>query len=182
MAGGTEYNPSKFEELIVYIAHRLGPEAALGRVKLAKLLMLSDFTAWQRLGRSITGARYEKWEHGHLPHELIMVEKDLATQERISEQQVDYYGKKLRRITANNGDKQPNLALFDEEEIAIIEVVLRKYGHETASYLRFLSHQELGWEMAKDHEEIPYETALIPTAPPPDSVVEEFRELYGLAS
>jgi hypothetical protein len=32
----------KFKELIVYIARRLPPEAALGRVKLAKLLMKCD--------------------------------------------------------------------------------------------------------------------------------------------
>ncbi len=62
-----KFDPAKFNELIVYIAKRLGPEAALGRVKLAKLLMRSDFGAFARFGRSITGATYEKWEHGHLP-------------------------------------------------------------------------------------------------------------------
>lgn len=39
------FDPEKFNELIVYIAKRLGPEAALGRVKLAKLLMQGDFGA-----------------------------------------------------------------------------------------------------------------------------------------
>jgi uncharacterized phage-associated protein len=179
MAGGIEYDRQKFEELIVYIARRLGPEAALGRVKLAKLLMLSDFTAWQRNGRSITGARYEKWEHGHLPHELIMAEKDLETDGRISKETVDYFGKQLRHITADE-ERGPNLAAFDEDEIAVVEGVLRRYGHESAKYLRHLSHEEIGWKLAADREEIPYETALIPTNPPPESVFEEFRELYGL--
>ena len=42
---GREFDQEKFEQLILYIARRLGPEAALGRVKLAKLLMLIDFTS-----------------------------------------------------------------------------------------------------------------------------------------
>jgi uncharacterized phage-associated protein len=177
MAGGMEYNREKFEELIVYIARRLGPEAALGRVKLAKLLMLSDFTAFQRRGRAITGATYEHWEHGHLPHELILTEKDLLGSGRISKETVNYFGKKLSHITA--GDREPDLSAFDEEEIGIVESVLRRYGHESATYLRSLSHQEVGWELTQEREEIPYGTALLPSGPPPDSLVAEYRELFG---
>jgi hypothetical protein len=53
VAGGRDYDRGKFEELIVYIARRLGPEAALGRVKLAKLLMHSDFESFRRYGQSV---------------------------------------------------------------------------------------------------------------------------------
>lgn len=144
--------------------------------------MLVDFTAWQRLGHSVTGARYEKWEHGHLPHELIMAEKDLKASDRISEEPVDYYGLKLKHITASEGEKRPNLASFNEDEIAIVEGVLRRYGHESASYLRQLSHQTIGWQLARDREDIPYSTALLPDGPPPDSLVQEFRALYGVAN
>src|SRR5436305_12487635 len=111
MAGGREFEQSKFEELIVYIAKRLGPEAALGRVKLAKLLMLSDFSAYQQLGQAITGATYEKWEHGHLPRQLIIAEKDLGDDGdgSVTMETVDYFGKKLRHITAR---RDPNLRAF----------------------------------------------------------------------
>lgn len=179
MAGGTEFNRKKFEQLIIYIAKRLGPEAALGRVKLAKLLMLSDFGAYQRLGRSITGATYEKWEHGHLPAEMIVVEKDLAAAGVIVEQAEDYFGKTLKRITAH---RDPDMSDFDEDELAIIEGALKRYGHESARYLCWLSHQELGWELAQDREAIPYETALLAHERPPDAVFEEFRALHGLNS
>src|SRR5438132_10252926 len=100
MASGTEFNRRKFEELIVYIARRLGPEAALGRVKLAKLLMLADFTAYLRRGRPITGATYEKWEHGHLPSELVMTEKDMLAENTLEQETVDYFGKRLKHTTA----------------------------------------------------------------------------------
>lgn len=179
MAGGAEFNREKFKELIVYIAHRLGPEAALGRVKLAKLLMHSDFIAFRRLGHSITGATYEKWEHGHLPHELLMAQRDLEAVGDLEIESVSYYGKSLKHITAR---RDPNLAGFSEDEIAIIEGAIRLYGHESATYLSHLAHQEPGWMLSEDHAVIPYETSLISTQAPSDTDVEYFRRLHGLAA
>lgn len=177
MADGAEFNRRKFEELVIYIARRLPPEAALGRVKLAKLLMLSDFTAYMRSGRSITGATYEKWEHGHLPTELIMTEKDLLGGEVLNMETVDYFGKKLKHITAR---RDPNMADFSEDELAIIEGVLRFYGHESASYLRKLSHDELGWKLASDHEPIPYNTVFLSKTGPTEADIRRGEELASL--
>src|SRR5207237_6711130 len=92
---------------------------------------------------------------------------------------VDYFGKKLRHITAR---RDPNMRAFSEEEIGIIESTIRLYGYESAAYLRALSHREIGWELAEDREEIPYGTGLIATTRPPDSVFSEFKELHGIAS
>jgi uncharacterized phage-associated protein len=177
VAGGREFNQSRFDELVVYLATRLGPEAALGRVKLAKLLMHSDFMAYRLLGHSITGATYEKWEHGHLPRELIMTEKDLQAQGTIRIESEDYFGKTLKRITAR---RDPRMAEFNDDEIEIIESAIHTYGHESATYLSQLSHQEPGWELAEDREVIPYEASLIGTTRPPESVFEDFRVLHGL--
>ena len=175
----TVFNRDKFEQLILYIAKRLPPESALGRVKLAKLLMLSDFTAFARLGVPITGATYEKWEHGHLPRELLISEVDLEGDGSIDVESVDHYGKRLKHITAR---RDPNMADFSEDELAIVEGVLRFYGHESASYLSALAHREPGWEIAEYREVIPYETALIGIDRPPDRVFAAFRELHGLAA
>jgi uncharacterized phage-associated protein len=153
-----EFNGTKFEELIVYIAKRLGPEAALGRVKLAKLLMRSDFGAFERLGRPITGATYEKWEHGHLPRELLLAQRDLETGERIATETVDFFGKKLNQITALS---DPDMSGFNEDELAIIEGAIHQYGHESAAYLSELSHHEVGWRLAEWKEAIPYTTVFL---------------------
>lgn len=176
MAGETAFNREKFEELIVYIAKRLPPEAALGRVKLAKLLMLCDFTAYIRLRQSMTGATYEKWKHGHLPSELIIAEKDLQG-EAIDMETVDYYGKRLKHITAK---RDPDMFDFSEDELAIIEGVLRFYGHESATYLSDLSHQELGWRLAGEREPIPYNTIFLSKTGPTDSDVRRGEELASL--
>src|SRR3954468_13656750 len=109
---GDQFNSRQFTELIVYIAKRLGPEAALGRVKLAKLLMASDFGSYERSGQSITGATYERWEHGHLPRELLLAQRDLEADGDIRVEIVDYYGKKLKHITAQ---RDPDMHEFSED-------------------------------------------------------------------
>lgn len=152
------FDRKKFHELVVYIARRLGPEAALGRVKLAKLLMQSDFGAYLRLGRPITGATYEKWEHGHLPRELLLAQRDLEAGGDIATEAVDYFGKRLNHISAR---RDPDLGGFDEDEIAVVEGALRRFGHESASYLSGLSHRELGWRLAEWKEVIPYRTVFL---------------------
>lgn len=152
------FKGEKFRELIVYIAKRLDPSAALGRVKLAKLLMQSDFGAYERFGDSITGATYEKWEQGHLPRELLLAQRDLEAEGAISTETVEYFGKRLKQVTAH---RDPDMSLFSEDEIAVIERALRAFGHESATYLSKLSHEELGWRLADWKEPIPYNTVFL---------------------
>lgn len=155
---GNEFNSKKFTELIVYIAKRLGPESALGRVKLAKLLMASDFGAYERFGCSITGATYEKWEHGHLPREMLLAQRDLEAGDDIRVEAVDYFGKKLNHISAH---RDPDMSEFSEDELGAIESALLKFGHESAAHLSNLSHLELGWRLANWKEAIPYRTVYL---------------------
>lgn len=177
MAGETEFNRTKFEELIVYFATRLPPEAALGRVKLAKLLMHSDFMGYVRHGRSITGATYEKWEHGHLARQQTQVEKDLEAAGVISIEDTDYYGKTLRHIRAH---RAPDLSSFSDDELAIVEGAIRLYGHESATYLSELSHQELGWRLTDWKEAIPYNTIFLSKTGPTDDDVRRGEALASL--
>lgn len=169
-----DFNRRKFHELIVYIARRLGPEAALGRVKLAKLLMASDFGAYERFRRPITGATYEKWEQGHLPRELTLADRDLEAQGAISIQEEDYYGKRLKRVTAL---RDPDMSEFTEDELAVIEMALQLYGHETATRLSELSHLELGWRLADWKEVIPYNTVFLGRGGVSEAVLRRGEEL-----
>jgi hypothetical protein len=171
------FDLAKFNELIVYIATRLGPEAALGRVKLAKLLMWSDFGAFARFGKSITGATYEKWERGHLPRELLLAERDLLANGDIAVEEENYYGKRLKHITA---ERSPDLSGFSEDELAAIESAIRRYGHESATYLSELSHHEVGWRLAQMREVIPYTTVFLGAGGVSDAAIRRGEELASL--
>lgn len=172
-----EFNRRKFEELIVYIARRLGPESALGRVKLAKLLMQSDFGAYQRTGQAITGATYEKWEQGHLPRELLLAQRDLESDGSLVTETVQYYGKQLKHVTAR---RDPDMSEFTEEELAIIEGAIRAFGHESASHLSDLSHRELGWRLADWKEEIPYNTVFLGSGGVSEADIRRGEELASV--
>lgn len=172
-----QFNQKKFEELIVYIARRLGPEAALGRVKLAKLLMQSDFGAYVRLGHPITGATYEKWKHGHLPRQMLLAERDLEARGDIVSEEVEYYGKRLKRITAK---RDPDMSAFSEDELAVIEGAIRRFGYESATHLSELAHLELGWRLADWKEEIPYRTAFLGAGGVTDADIRRGEELASL--
>jgi hypothetical protein len=173
----TDYNSEKFRELIVYIAKRLGPEAALGRVKLAKLLMQSDFGAYERRGSSITGATYEKWEHGHLPQQLLLAQRDLEAEGDIATEAFVYYGKRLNRISAL---RDPDLSGFNEDDLADVERAMLRFGHESASYLSDLSHLEVGWRLAQMKEVIPYNTVFLGGGGVTDADVRRGGELASL--
>lgn len=172
-----EFNEKKFKELIVYIAKRLGPEAALGRVKLAKLLMASDFGAYERSGRSITGAVYEKWEHGHLPNQMLLAQRDLEAAGAIRVETVDYYGKKLNHISA---ERDPDMSGFNEDELAAIETAIHFLGFESAAFLSAQSHLELGWQLADWKEAIPYRTVFLGAGRISEADIRRGEELASL--
>lgn len=58
----------KFIQAILYFAHNV---AALGKVKLFKLLYLLDFDHYRQTGRSVTGLEYRAWKMGPVPAELV---------------------------------------------------------------------------------------------------------------
>ena len=177
MESRSKFDPHKFQELIVYIARRLGPEASLGHVKLAKLLMHSDFTAFARLGQPVTGATYEKWEHGHFPRELTLALRDLAAAGEVVEEVIDYYGHPLHQLTAM---RDPDMSRFSEDEIAAAEGAIRLYGHESAKYLSQLSHLEIGWRLTDWKEVIPYGTVFLGVGGVTESDIRRGEELASL--
>jgi hypothetical protein len=130
----------------------------LGRVKLAKLLMQSDFGHYARFGEAITGATYEKWKHGHLPRELLLAERDLEARGDIAAEDVDYFGKRLHHIAAR---RDPDMSEFTEDELGSIESAIRTYGYESATYLSDMAHLEIGWKLADWKEEIPFNTVFL---------------------
>jgi hypothetical protein len=153
------FNEEKLCELILYIADRSAGDKRFGKTKLLKLLAYSDFEAYQRLGRPITGAHYRKLPHGPAPREAPLALEILEERDEIEEAPVTFFGRAQRRYRARRPARPE---LFTRDELAIVDEILERFKHYSGSDIAHASHKDfIGWQMAGELEEIPYRTALI---------------------
>ena len=132
------FNEGKFRELVLYVASRCESLPRYGKTKLYKILFYSDFEAYRRTGRSITGARYLAWERGPVPEtgerrlieDAMVQDRDLALRRRGLEQ----------RYVAL---REPDLGVFSAAEIAIEDDAITKFKDDSATAASERSHTEL---------------------------------------
>jgi hypothetical protein len=177
MAGGIEFNRGKFKELVLYlsqVSEREGDEG-FGMVKLNKLLYHADFEAYRLLGRSITGATYERQEWGPVARHLPIILDELAAAGRMHWEFIPR-GEHVRKVPTVEADETatPDTTMFSDDERRVIEDTLRAlatYGGKAASDW---SHEKsAGWNAVKeDGREITYETAFVSTDPIPPEDLE----------
>lgn len=148
----------KFREMVLYVAKQTEQDPRCGATKLNKILFYSDFTAFRKLGHSISGAEYRKLQYGpvskpihHLVEEMEAV-KDCAIATR------DYGGYPQKRLFAL---REPRLDLFSAEEIDIIRNVIDDLHELNATEVSDLSHRFIGWRLAEQGEDIAYETVYL---------------------
>lgn len=154
---------NKTRELVLYLAERSGDDPRFGRVKLAKLLFLSDFGAYAEFGESITGACYRRKPHGPLADEQLLAERDLQDSGSIEIQEVGRYIYRQKRIVAK---RKARIDWLTKEQLALVDEVIQRHWNEDATDLRNLSHAFPGYELAVEGEEIPYHTVFISREPP----------------
>ncbi len=164
----------KFKELVVYLASKSEADPLFGDTKLNKLLYFADFLAYQHLGRPITGARYQKLQHGPAPRALLPIREEL---EREGAVRVEHHGRALPR-TVTVARRDANTDVFTPEELELVDEIIESLAGATAAEISELSHEQSpGWQLAEMHEDIPYESALISTEPPSSEVADRGREL-----
>lgn len=158
-----DYNPAKFNELILYISKRSERDDNFGMTKLNKILYYADMTAYARRRQPITGARYQKLDHGPAPRALLPAIDELKRTERAAIQIQEYPSYRRNRVVAL---KPPDMDLFSGAEVAIVDEVIDWLWDETGTEVSRRSHREIGWQLAKVGEDIPYEVFLIDDEPP----------------
>lgn len=170
-----DFDEKKFKELILYASERLFDDPKFGATKLNKVLYFSDFLAFARLGKPITGATYQKLEKGPAPKQLLPARDALVDQgdaEYVERAYFRNYAQK-RIIPQRAAD----LSLFAAEEIAIVDEVIEDLRDRSATEVSELSHASVGWRIARLGAEIPYESALLSDEPLSEEDVERGRAL-----
>jgi hypothetical protein len=166
VAGRTEFNPAKFNELVLLLAHRSQDDPRMSRVKLSKLLYRCDFEAFRLLGHSMTGATYVRGEFGPMAAELPWSEERLGERGYLT-WRIEQAGPYEQKIPVAR--EEPDESQFSNEELDIVGRALDElsaYGGKAASTW---SHEEsAGWRLKKNDDVITYESGLIDTQRPLD--------------
>jgi hypothetical protein len=148
----------KFRELILYIAQASEGDSTFGAIKLNKILFFCDFLAYRAYGKSITEQRYFKLPYGPAPRALVPVVTELLEEGVCIKVRREHFGFPQETIIVK---RDANLDVFRAAEIALTDFVLRELRGNNASEVSDLSHQFIGWQIAGDKADIPYETIFL---------------------
>lgn len=176
MAGGIDFNRGKFKELVLLLAQRSANDPRMSRVKLNKLLYLSDFEAFRRRGRSITGATYVRGEHGPMAAELPGAEQELGRRGYLEWTRAEA-GPHTQKIPVAR--EPADEGQFDEFELRIItEAITELLPHGGKGASEWSHEQSAGWNLVDEEgDPIPYETAFISTQTPSREMFERAERL-----
>jgi hypothetical protein len=176
LAGNREYDPQRFEDLVLFIAWTMRDDPHFGRTKLAKTLFYVDFDAYAEEGESLTGSTYEHWEHGPFPPQLYDVERKLVFEGRAGVKEPEGPGDEARLIPTR--EPIPRTPFEDWVKVFVARRA-NDLAEEPSWRVEDASHRHRGWELTKDREEIPYSTHFIPRvrSRPPDKAFEIGRRV-----
>lgn len=170
-----QYDPQKFEELIVFVASRCADDPSFGDTYLNKVLFFADALAVQTFGKPITGARYQKLKWGPAARALLPARKELVAQGDLT---VETVGD--RRVTRAN--REPH-DVFSQDEVELVEKVIDAFRGMWAIHVSDVSHElSPGWNLVEMGEDIPLESQFISRRPVSEATLQRGRELaerYG---
>lgn len=152
-----DYRPDKFAELIVYISRKCETDKRFGATKLNKLLYYSDFRAYARFGAPITGATYQRIEHGPAPRQYLPVVKRLIARGEVEFENREHFARKQERLIAK---RDPDLEVFSDGELELVDGVIQEFWGRNAREVSDKSHKE-GWRLVEPGETIPYWTVFV---------------------
>jgi len=149
-------NEKKYQEIILYLAEKLGGKIK-GKKKLAKLLYFVDFDFFEKFEKSLTGDTYKALPMGPFPVTMEKVLADMTKERKIvvkfEKERADYNPTEIYLA------KEKISGSFTEEEKQILDRVILKYGHLSGKQLEDLSHAEAPYIGTAPNQEIAYELA-----------------------
>lgn len=158
----------KLEELVLYISNQCSDHKLFGAIKLNKILFYSDFLYYQTSGKSITGAEYQKLERGPAPRRMLPVLAKLQGDGSVIVKERSMLVCGARRTQKRPvAQREPDLSIFTGGEIAFVDSIIQQLKDETACSVSDMSHDHLGWRLARMNETIPYEAAFLATGSDP---------------
>ncbi|MEO6094937.1 MAG: hypothetical protein ABIW76_04385 [Fibrobacteria bacterium] len=151
---------ARLRALILHVSLRCGDWPRFDIALLERLLFQADFLHFRLYGFPITGQTYLRGLRSPAPEALRrMVRRMIQSGEfRIREAEM---GDGLHVRNIPSAHREPDLRIFDGQEIAVVERVLWFYRQNWTTETACRDLLEIPWELADLWEEIPYALALI---------------------
>lgn len=155
-------NEDKYKNLILYICQQLGGSIR-GRKKLFKLLYYIDFNMFEykESMKTVTGTKYYAWKMGSVPEQKEyghIIDSMKKANFIVEHEEVVASG--YNPIDVIEAKQQPDMTMFNSDELYVINDVIKKYGKLSGSQLEQLTHSEAPWCATDNNDEIPFELAL----------------------
>jgi hypothetical protein len=153
-------NKDKFKALVLYVCAKfIDRPSKLGKTKLNKVLFYADAHSQMKRREPITGETYLKNKFGPVSMHLDEILGELQREGALAVSQATAFASASRPQTLFMALKEPDLKMFNGEEIAIVDLYIdRIVNKRTASQISHDSHT-LAWELAGFGEELPLFTA-----------------------
>jgi hypothetical protein len=143
-------------ELMLLMAEQLQDDPTYGATKLNKALFFADHLHYKRHGTSISGATYVRLPRAPAPRDVLEVRQGLVDRAEAAVVNRGYLGHLQQRLEPL---RPADRSAFQETELTMVA--------DVADVLRGHSHTNvLGWQLASEREEIPYESAFLSTSTP----------------
>ena len=124
--------------------------------KMNKLLFYVDFMSYRERGMAMTGLSYRAIDFGPVPERWDRVYSEFPEVRQELRQVKDFEGNVLI------GLEEPDLTLFADTELKILDTICTKFGKLTSREVSRISHNENAWLNHKDeHAHIPFDDAFM---------------------
>lgn len=154
-----DFNEAKFRELILYVCSKMKDDPTFGATVLNKVLFWADHLHFQQHGTAITGAEYWKLDYGPAPAKLVAIRNSMVSASELVIKETSYLGRTQKRPVAL---REPNLSLFEIEEVDFVDQVVDSLRNQTAKRVSDVSHEvSLAWQLAEIKEVLPYQAVFL---------------------
>lgn len=151
-------NEKKYKNVILYFASKISNGCVFGKKKAYKLCYYLDFDFFEKFEKPITGDIYHKLQMGPAPAYFDAIASELKKEGLLSIKPKST-GLGYKDTIVYKALKEPDMNVFDKEEIKMLERIVKKYGNKTGKELENLTHKEAPYLAVEEGEEIPFELA-----------------------
>ncbi|MCL1839780.1 DUF4065 domain-containing protein [Candidatus Saccharibacteria bacterium] len=138
-------NKIKYKNVILYLAREVGARPNVGETVFYKLIYFIETLALKRNGAGIVGEQFWKRQYGPVPVSFQAITNEMIRGNELDCVRGIYFTymqtKYLPRVEVNG---------LSQDDKIMIDIIIEKLGHESATSLSNLSHEDAPWIEATD--------------------------------